>query len=592
VREGFAWRSAWALLRAAPAAVLEKIGDLFDMIKMRCADKQWRCRHQVLLPGRIVPEGELDAAAGLLVDSEFHKADAPVLKAIGVSDVPRVSMHAFPPSSTPSGYYDAMRQLYWPHLRKDSPKPHEHLIRTIEYFSAPHGWELVEHTSGRTQARICQHFLETLAFSKCSTVTFGHKSRTETYPQVKMVNPAVWSLLKSGVVEAHDQRVSVTLLAEQRERLRTLPSHPFSTWLRGIDGLVAGIPSEDYSTLPARRQTRADTDERPFWVALSSHCEHTEVSVDECRVIYECMADNGWYPSVVGTCIRIVDLKDCYVTQSSTLAEVAFEADVPAIVLSPRTATMWLNSGAQRLESHIQIETASRAEVPVRLIEVVPEFAEVLADETRDAALVRFVTGLAVSVAGKQVKKPCILDAGELLLDREQFDGLPWKTQIEALIDEAVTAKWFAGDAAAAIEQLLTHSVFRLRASVAEGRDLPDRLLLAVRKNPKQLLDSFDEGTRSAVSKPVASNGRKLAELALHVHGPGALSHLSEALKDNGLWPPERWGTQEARDFVAAVLPSRIFREPIPEAPCRALGVRSHAARRPARVSGRNHRRA
>lgn len=553
VRETFAWRTAWGLLRAAPGAVLEKVVDLFDTIKMRCPDKQWRCRHQVLLPGRILSEGEFDAAADLLVDPEFHKTDAPVLKAIGVSDVPREGMHAFPYSSAPSGYVDAMRQLYWPHLRKDSPKPHEHLVRTVEDFSAPHGWELVEHTSGRIQARVCQHFLETLAFSKCGTVTFGHKSRPETYPKVEMVNPAVWSLLKSGVVEAHGEMVSVTLLARQRERLRTLPSHPFKTWLRGIDGLVSGIPSEDYSTLPAKRQKRADTDEKPFWVALSSHCEQTEVSVDECRAIYECMADNGWYPSVVGTHIRVVDLKDCYVTQSSTLAGVAFEADVPAIVLSPSTAAMWIDSGAQRLESHIQIEIASRADLPVRLIEVVPEFAEVLADETSDAALVRFVTGLAVRIAGKQVKKPCILDVAELLLDREQFEGLPWKTQIEALIDEAVAAKWFAGDATAAIEQLLSHSVFRLRASVAEGHDLPARLLRAVRKNPKQLLDSFDEGTRSAISKPIASDGRKLAELALHVHGPAALSHLSEALKDNGLRPPGRWGTQEARDFVAAL---------------------------------------
>ena len=71
--------------------------------------------------------------------------------------------------------------------------------------------------------------------------------------------------------------------------------------------------------------------------------------------------------------------------------------------------------------------------------------------------------------------------------------------------------------------------------------------------NPKQLLDSFSEGTRSAISKRVASDGRKLAELALHVHGPAALAHLSEALRDNGLKPPARWGTQEARDFVAAL---------------------------------------
>jgi len=73
--------------------------------------------------------------------------------------------------------------------------------------------------------------------------------------------------------------------------------------------------------------------------------------------------------------------------------------------------------------------------------------------------MVGFDAGLALRVAGKKVKKPCILEAGELLLDREQFDGLPWKSQIQALIDEAVTAKWFLGNAVVALEQLLTHSV-------------------------------------------------------------------------------------------------------------------------------------
>jgi hypothetical protein len=48
---GFAWNRVWNLLRVAPPAVLEKISDLFDQIKIRCPDKVWRRRHQVLLPG-------------------------------------------------------------------------------------------------------------------------------------------------------------------------------------------------------------------------------------------------------------------------------------------------------------------------------------------------------------------------------------------------------------------------------------------------------------------------------------------------------------------------------------------------------------
>jgi superfamily II DNA or RNA helicase len=369
-----------------------------------------------------------------------------------------------------------------------------------------------------------------------------------------VVNPAIWSFLKSGIVQAGGQLVSVETLAVRRKRLRTLGDHAFTRWQDGIDRLVACIPEDDYSTLPTpRRGKEAREKELPFWAALSTHCEQTEVGADARRAIYEWMAEEGWHPPIVRTEIGNVDLSECYVTQSSTLAAAALEAEVPAIVLSPNACTIWLRHGAHGLESHIQIESSSRAETPVQLIEVVPEFAEVLTEQAKDAALVRFVTDLALRIAGKPVKKPCILDARELLLERDQFDGLPWRAQMQLLIAEAVNAQWFSGDAAAALDQLLGHSLLRLRATVAEGHDLPDRLLRAVRKNPKQLFDSFDDGTRSAISKRVASDGRKLAELALHVHGPAALAHLSEALRDNGLKPPARWGTQEARDFVAAL---------------------------------------
>jgi superfamily II DNA or RNA helicase len=339
-----------------------------------------------------------------------------------------------------------------------------------------------------------------------------------------------------------------------RKRLRTLGDHPFTKWQEGIEGLINRIPEDDYSILPLPPGAKvARQEELPFWAALSTHCQQAEVGLEARRAIYEWMAEAHWHPKIVRTAIGTVEHSQCYVTQSSTLAAAALEAEVPAIVLSSSACALWLSRGAQDLESHIKIETSSKAETPVPLIEVVPEFAEILIDEARDGAFVRFVSGLALRVAGKPVKKPCILEAQDLLLDREQFDGLPWRAQMEVLIAEAINAKWFSGDAAAALDQLLKHSVLRLRASVAEGHDLPDRLLRAVRRNPKQLFDSFDEGTRSAISKDVARDGRKLAELALHVHGPAALAHLSEALKDNGLKPPSKWGTQEARDFVTAL---------------------------------------
>ena len=64
-QEAQAWKDAWALLRAAPSAVLQKISDLHDEIKVWCLDGAWRNRHQALLPGRIILPEDQKALASL-----------------------------------------------------------------------------------------------------------------------------------------------------------------------------------------------------------------------------------------------------------------------------------------------------------------------------------------------------------------------------------------------------------------------------------------------------------------------------------------------------------------------------------------------
>jgi hypothetical protein len=307
------------------------------------------------------------------------------------------------------------------------------------------------------------------------------------------------------------------------------------------------------------------------------------------RAIYEWMAENFWHPGTVGTEIGEIALKECYVTQSLTLGAAALAAKVPAVVLSPDACAFWLRCGALDLESHIQVDIISKDDTPVPLIEVVPEFGEILTEEARETALVRFVSGLGLRIVGKPVKKPCILEARELLVDREQFDGLTWKAQVTLLIDEAINAKWFSGNATQALKQLLEHSVLRIRRWVAEGHDLPDRLLRAVRNEPERLLDSFDDGTRSAVTGNILKDGRQLAELALHVHGPAVLDRLSEVLKEDGLKPPARWGRRRLATLWRPSIshqsspsvrgkrgqPSSASRGPCPLATCTTIRSRS-----------------
>jgi hypothetical protein len=99
----------WALLRAAPPAVLQKISNLYDEIKVRCLDGVWRNRHQALLPGRIVSPEEQKALAELTVDMDTHKADVPALTGLGISDVPRAMLQPFGRYNAPVGYADVMR---------------------------------------------------------------------------------------------------------------------------------------------------------------------------------------------------------------------------------------------------------------------------------------------------------------------------------------------------------------------------------------------------------------------------------------------------------------------------------------------------
>jgi hypothetical protein len=45
----------------------------------------------------------------------------------------------------------------------------------------------------------------------------------------------------------------------------------------------------------------------------------------------------------------------------------------------------------------------------------------------------------------------------------------------------------------------------------------------------------------------------EFAELVLAQLGPGTLTNLKETLKEEGLNPPSRWNTGEAREFVASI---------------------------------------
>ena len=566
------WEDVWRLVRAAPASVLEEISDLFDELKVHCRDDSWRYRHEVLLPGRIVSEtdGHLsETDSRLVVDIETHEADTHILKRMGISDLP-ISQYRFFWSYKQllddygfDRYIWQMRKEYQDQCDKSvGQKPQEHLIAIREGFYWPQGGGLlVKEAAKIVRARISEHFIRE-SLGKFSPIKFGHTSRPKNYPEIPMIHPFIWLLREYGIIsiESGKYLVPIKTIVRHFERLRCIDNHPFLEIETDLSGLIEQIPADYEEKRWWEERWSAHEEDEKFWTMLDAYCLQDTVALDTSRAIYEWMREENYewrkekyFPNNVSTEIGNVKFKDCYVTQFPTLAEAALKIGKPTIVLSSDAVVDWIENGAQDLEKIIDLHTTWKADEPVLLTDVIPEFREILDETGIKKSLVRLVSGLEFRVADNSVANPCVLEAGELWLDREQLGSLSWEKQMKLLVGQVTNAGWFSGDATTALKKLLEDSSLRLRKKVAEGADLPDRLLLAVRSVPNKLIESFDYATRSAIPGEISKDGPRLADLALNIHGPAVLFRLSQTLDECGLKPPQRWGTQEAQDFVAAL---------------------------------------
>ncbi len=568
------WEDVWRLVRAAPASVLEEISDLFDKLKVHCRDNSWRYRHEVLLPGRIVSEtdGHLsETDSRFVIDMEIHEADTHILKRMGISDLPISSRYKLFSSKQlldvdDYGLYREyiwqMREEYQDRCKRGYPKPRESYIDIIGGFYLPHGGLLVKKATGIVNARISEYFIRG-SLGDFSPIKFGHTSRPKNYPEIPMIHSFIWLLREYGTIsiESGKYLVPIKTIVRHFERLRCIDNHPFLEIETDLSGLIEQIPADYEEKRRWEERWSAHNGDEEFWTMLDAYCLQDTVALDTSRAIYEWMREENYYewrkekyfPNNVSTEIGNVKFKDCYVTQFPTLAEAALKIGKPTIVLSSDAVVDWIEHGAQDLEKIIDLHTTWKADEPVPLTDVIPEFREILDETGIEKSFVRLVSGLEFRVANNSVANPCVLEAGELWLDREQLGSLSWEKQMKLLVGQVTNAGWLSGDATTALRQLLEHSLLRLRKKVAEGADLPERLLLAVRSVPNKLIESFDYATQSAIPNEISKDGPRLAELALNIHGPAVLSRLSQTLDECGLKPPSRWGTQEAQDFVAAL---------------------------------------
>jgi hypothetical protein len=325
-------------------------------------------------------------------------------------------------------------------------------------------------------------------------------------------------------------------------------------WLQGLPGWGAVIAKLDLLNEGFFDEwTIADGNLTTLWPAVFASCEASEVSPELRRTCFEAAAEYRQIPARVKVGEELVALDQYYVTTSDALAAYGREAGVPVVVLTPAVVAFWLKHGAKNLGDIARIEHDGRAAEPVWLLDVAPELAPVLADETRNKAWAHACRKLRIRIGDAETPLPVTFAEAMLLIDLDQLASRPWQDRLMVLLHEAISAGWIAGDPEQLAAEIVQRNYVRRRAEVTAKPSLEERVLAAVGGSASALLDTFDDAVKRAVALKRAMPPLALARLALAIHGPTVLAVLAQCLEQEGLAPPHRWGTQDAFDFAMAL---------------------------------------
>lgn len=555
------WQNFWATLRQAPELVRNGfIDQQGQAVRVRRRDGAWTLHDQVFAPGRIVQIDDLEKSNdGLLVDSATHAGDQELLRRIGVSDCPSGTCGPDPYALVVGDSGEKLR-TWLDFVEKDyraqldtSRKPQSSYLRPLS-LSLPIGWMMLSEVKGLANARLTKKFLETLV-DHGETIDFGHTTQVNVYTPTEVAHPMRWFVREYGTIALGGNAIPISTVVARRDR----------TVLAKIDGwngiapkldllvnLVGGPPL----TNPSAAQLKK------FWQAIFQLFSTSErLAKDDLQDLWSEAASDGQTPDVLQSGSGDLPLTDVYVTSSANLARRAREQGKTAVTLDTDTLKLWLQKGAMDLEKLFRPDWDESLTEPVRIETAVPELVSVLRDESKQSSMSRSVRGLRLVIEAQALPIPClhwqgvlILDSeqqGVLILDSEQLDRLPRTQRLTTIINEAAAAGWLKCSADEARRLIADAQVEANRARVAAGSTLEERLLLAVGNRTEPMTESLGDAPSKVI--PKECEPLQIAKLALAMLGPTILQRLAPTLGSEGLQPPSRWGTDEARAFVNAL---------------------------------------
>jgi len=532
------WEAFWSRLRQAPGTVRDQFCQSNSrLIRIRRCDGTWVVGDEVLLPGDLICGDDASANRNLLVDDTLHGDDRDALCVLGVVECPDGDLRLSDYHSVQE-WLDACRRQYkdthdnsasWSYLEPVS-------------LAMPRGFGFLSSLVGKPNTRLTKRFLERLVSGDFTgNVKFGHCTMN-VYPRIEVPHPLPWLVLRHGTIEIGNEaiRLAAVVARLSQSALAQLPEWP--DLCPALDRLQVAFPAVTPSIVEIHN----------LWHALIFTLATPETVVNDTLTdLWSAAAKDAVVPESVPLSQGAVPLAEVYVTSSPDLARRVRSQGHVAVTLNADALSLWLENGARDLAELMQPQWREATGPEGLLVATVPELAEVMRSEVLESARCQPVAALKLLVAGDGSDVPCLMWKNTLLLDMAQLASLSRTDRLQHLLAEAAAAGWLKHSADAALRILGDARVDELRAHVAEAPTLAERLLRAVGNREGPLRQALGKVGDMDFLQGVEL--LRLAELVLAQLGPATLSSLKETLEKEGLKPPSRWNTAEARAFVASI---------------------------------------
>jgi superfamily II DNA or RNA helicase len=535
------WQEFWTILRSAPQSVRHEFATRdANRVRVRRRDGEWVLADDILLPGELIRADDTSPNQDILVDTEFHGSDEVLLSKLGVCQLPEgtVTVTDFDRHNGVYVWLSHWRSHYQDNINRSASwrylKPSE--------LALPKGWHFLPKLTEGPNSKLTTRFLALLDHGQIPTsVKFGH-STVSSYPKIEVPHPLLWLLLRFGTWNVDGMAIHVAAIAERLHERAITYIPDWDDLQPAIEKLKAAIP-----------KIMATPDQvRDMWQTLIQVLVTPETMADDSlRELWTGAAGDKVLPISLPTLGGHVPLAEVFVTGSPDLARRARSQGHVTVTLDADALSLWLEEGARDLAELMQPEWREATGPEGLLVATIPELADVLRPEVRETARCQPVADLKLVVASHASQAPCLMWKNTLLLDMAQLMQLARSGRLQHLLAEAAAAGWLKHDPGEALRILGDAKVDELRAHVAEAPMLAERLLRAVGNREEPLRHAL--GSVGAMDFLQGVEPLRLAELVLAQLGPATLSALKETLEQEGLKPPSRWNTAEARTFVASI---------------------------------------